>query len=78
MTEFNGTVSEADRDYFRRLAAFNAELDAMDRERWFAKSLDERLEIVFARAATAPRQDHSDERPEELYERARRLGLYIE
>ena len=77
MTEFPGTVTERDRDYFRRLAVFNAKCDADLRAWWFAKTWDERANIVFERSVEISATYFEEPYPEELYERARRLGLYI-
>jgi hypothetical protein len=70
-------ASERDRDYMRRLGKFQDEANAEWRASWRALPLHERLEHSNARRfglAVSPRRD--PEEPEQIYIRARRLGLY--
>ena len=69
------TASDHDRDYFRRLGEFERANDEDARREHFALSLDERLLVSAMITARTPYQAF-DEHPEELYERARHLGLY--
>ena len=78
MTDSN-TVSEHDRDYFRRLGEWERENAEEDLRRHIALSISERVrasEQMSERWRKFVHDDHSDDRPEEFYERAKRLGLY--
>jgi hypothetical protein len=74
-----GTVSDWDRDYFRRIGEFEA---ANARDAWAAHealSLDERLAASWRLSSRSPgraaRAEKYDD-PGVIYERAKRLGLY--
>jgi hypothetical protein len=74
-------VSERDREHFRKLGRWNEELRAEDLSAHLALPGTERLVAAFrlmlAGAYFSPQHGRpDDDRPEELYDRARRLGLY--
>ena len=70
-------VSERDKAYMRRLGEIQDEANAEWRAQWRAKPLHERLELSCARRFGMPVSARRDpEEPEQIYERARRLGLY--
>jgi hypothetical protein len=70
-------VSEWDKAYMRRLGEYQDEANAAWRAEWRAKPLHERLELSAAGRFGMPVSARRDpEEPEQIYERARRLGLY--
>lgn len=74
------TVSDHDRDYFRRLGDWERENAEADLREHLALSIDDRLARSWAmtlRFRDWVRPDPDDDGLERFYARARELGLYI-
>lgn len=73
-------VSDHDRDYMRRLGEFEAAGAGARAEAHRMLSLSERLEqsiLLYRRFVGDANLAARDDDPTPLYERARRLGLYV-
>lgn len=75
------TVSERDREHFRKIGRWNEELRMEDLREHLARSGNERLVAAFRLMLRGPYfvaryELPDDDHPEELYDRARKLGLY--
>lgn len=72
-------VSEKDRDYMRRIGAYKALSRKQDEVEHAALTIAERLRRsaeLSVRYRDRARLDAEDDDPGQLYDRARRLGLY--
>ena len=77
VTEYR--VSEKDRDYFRRLGKWKADVNAEELAKHLALPSRERIlrsEQLNRKTLAWANQSGPEEEPRCLYERARRLGLY--
>ena len=73
------TVSERDRDYFRRLGEWKAASHAEALREHLAKTPLERIEAsidLWRRFSNHPRSDLRIDDPTPFYDRARQLGFY--
>lgn len=72
-------VSESDRDYMRRLAAFKEESHREAQARHLALPIEERLRRswkLYLRFRSSVARSALDDDPTPFYDRARALGLY--
>ncbi len=72
-------VNETDREYMRRIGAYKALSRNEEQAEHLALSIAERLRRsaeLSVRYHDRARPDPEDDDPSELYDRARRLGLY--
>jgi hypothetical protein len=79
MVDHKARVSDWDREYFRRIGEFERQNAEDELRRHLALSLIERIhasERMSKHWARFARDDRASDRPEEFYDRARRLGLY--